>query len=270
MIRGIGCGQAKWLITLLTVCSAAVLVVAQTNAGVGSTNKKVPRADAEANDWNRALRDNSETGYVDFYKKYPKTQRLVMSEGPLELDFQQVFTGEALIPSASLKINGDVVYDLSSEETQSWGIFAYPDVLQKLVRAPAPAEPVQFPFARVIVLLSPKKLLCVDTYSGSLHEAARNGNLGQVRSLVKQSTAVVNQKDVDWETQSGNLAWHYGGRTALHYAVHFSHKDIVEFLLTQGADVNAKDTTGLTPLAYADKLRFAEIAELLRKHGATD
>jgi ankyrin repeat protein len=49
----------------------------------------------------------------------------------------------------------------------------------------------------------------------------------------------------------------------LHYAADYGHKEIVELLIAKGADVNAKNGSGETPLDWAK----VEIAELLRKHG---
>ena len=54
------------------------------------------------------------------------------------------------------------------------------------------------------------------------------------------------------------------------------HKTIVEILLAKGADVNAGDVGGGTPLDGAESLQrrddycaeHKEIADLLRKHGA--
>ncbi|MDP6417437.1 MAG: ankyrin repeat domain-containing protein, partial [Gammaproteobacteria bacterium] len=55
-----------------------------------------------------------------------------------------------------------------------------------------------------------------------------------------------------------------GGRTPLLSAA-YGHKEIVELLINAGADVNAKDRHGITPL---DAARFnRETADLLRKHG---
>ena len=49
------------------------------------------------------------------------------------------------------------------------------------------------------------------------------------------------------------------------------HKEIVELLLAEGADVNVKANSGTqlhTPLDVTIKQKHAEIADLLRKHGA--
>ena len=56
------------------------------------------------------------------------------------------------------------------------------------------------------------------------------------------------------------------GRTPLHHAATHGRKEIVELLIAKGADVNAKTEGGITPLDWAK--RHPEIAALLRKHRA--
>ncbi len=57
------------------------------------------------------------------------------------------------------------------------------------------------------------------------------------------------------------------GMTPLHAAAGKGLKEIVELLIAEGADVNAKDDKGRTPLDLAIINNETEIADLLRKHG---
>ncbi len=45
------------------------------------------------------------------------------------------------------------------------------------------------------------------------------------------------------------------------------YKEIAELLIAKGADVNAKDAYGRTPLDWAIVDNHTEIADLIRKHG---
>jgi ankyrin repeat protein len=53
----------------------------------------------------------------------------------------------------------------------------------------------------------------------------------------------------------------------LHWAAIEGHKEIAELLIAAGADVNAKDDDGYTPLDLAIDYEEIETADLLRKHG---
>ena len=57
------------------------------------------------------------------------------------------------------------------------------------------------------------------------------------------------------------------GGTALHEAAARDHKEIVELLIDNGADVNVKDAFSETPLDEAINYKRTVIADLLRKHG---
>ena len=62
----------------------------------------------------------------------------------------------------------------------------------------------------------------------------------------------------------------YIGRTPLHNAARWSHKGhkkVAELLISNGADVNARKKNGDTPLDEANWRNNQEIADLLRKHG---
>ena len=78
-----------------------------------------------------------------------------------------------------------------------------------------------------------------------LHDAARDGNLGIVKALLKDKPSLVYVKDKQ-------------GATPLHWA---ANKDVAELLLASGANVNAKDNNSLTPLHWAALDGHADLAE---------
>ncbi|MEH2343462.1 MAG: hypothetical protein V7K22_17735 [Nostoc sp.] len=50
-------------------------------------------------------------------------------------------------------------------------------------------------------------------------------------------------------------------------------KDILEtseFLISKGANINAKDHNGKTPLAYAKSINFQEMIRLLKSYGGQE
>ena len=57
------------------------------------------------------------------------------------------------------------------------------------------------------------------------------------------------------------------GETSLHYAVDKGHKEVVKILINAGANVNAKDEDGGTPLDWAIMGKRTATADLLHKHG---
>ena len=99
--------------------------------------------------------------------------------------------------------------------------------------------------------------------SVDIHEAARDGNIEVVKQYL-DAGADVNAK-------GGSML--YGTlrnpveSTALHTATGMGHEEIAELLIANGADVNAMDDNGDTPLDYATAANRTETADLLRKHG---
>ena len=107
----------------------------------------------------------------------------------------------------------------------------------------------------------------ISTPNISIHDAAAKGNIDAVKHHLAAGVDV-NAKG-------------YRGFTPLHYAARNGRKEIVELLITKGADVNVKivsgPSIGNTPLDLAkskmddflpkDKAAKKETSNLLRKHG---
>ena len=87
-----------------------------------------------------------------------------------------------------------------------------------------------------------------------IHNATADGDI----EAVKQHLAA----GVDVNAKEDQL-----GMTPLSVAAAFGHKEIVELLIANGADLEAKDQWGVTPLTNATNNGHTEIVDLLRKHG---
>ncbi|MHC4425345.1 MAG: ankyrin repeat domain-containing protein [Planctomycetota bacterium] len=123
----------------------------------------------------------------------------------------------------------------------------------------------------------------------SLQEAAGVGKINLVRFLIDGGSEVDGREDGFLKTalhrtaMSGhkNVAEFLLAKgaevnardsvvaSALHYAADKGHKEIAELLIGSGADVNAKNKSGETPLHYAARNGHKDIAELLVEKGAT-
>lgn len=89
----------------------------------------------------------------------------------------------------------------------------------------------------------------------SLMSAVASNDLAGVRFFSKAGASLINQKNI-------------GGATALHIASREGNYEIVELLITNGAEVNVSDNEGWTPLMRASLGGHAEIVELLLSKNA--
>ena len=94
-----------------------------------------------------------------------------------------------------------------------------------------------------------------EDYEPDIFKACKEGKLTSVQYLIEKQNA---DKEI-----TGN-----GGKTPLHYACEFGHLLIVEYLISKGADIEAKDIYYWTPLHFACKEDHLEIVEYLISKGA--
>ena len=131
-------------------------------------------------------------------------------------------------------------------------------------------------------------VLAATAFAGPIHTAAKTGDLAGVQAELDKGVDV-DEGDDSWP---GMTPLHYAsdeghtkvvelliangadvnakndnGWTPLHLAAYWGGKEIVELLIAAGADVNAKNDNGNTPLDWAILRKHTETADLLRKHG---
>jgi len=88
------------------------------------------------------------------------------------------------------------------------------------------------------------------------HDAAAAGRLDRVRELVERDPSLVNATSAE-------------GFTPMGLAAYLGHEEVVEYLLSKGADVNfAAPSTGFTALTGAVSQRHGRVADLLVRRGA--
>lgn len=88
----------------------------------------------------------------------------------------------------------------------------------------------------------------------SIQDAAKDGDLDAVKSMLAADPNLVSNKD-------GN------GWTPLHWAAAYGHKDVAELLLSNHAAVNDRDGKGETPVLLSVLNSHKEVEDILRAHG---
>ncbi len=91
-----------------------------------------------------------------------------------------------------------------------------------------------------------------------IFEAAENGDLNTVRMLIEGDNSLLVKRDMIKTP----------GNTPLHFAVSGGQRDIVEFLIEAGSDVNVKSYFGVTPLHLAAQKGHLAVVEYLIEKGA--
>jgi tankyrase len=90
----------------------------------------------------------------------------------------------------------------------------------------------------------------------SIWDLSRWGRLDEVKAIVESDPASVHLKNKRWE------------KTPLFFSVTFDQPEVTKYLIEKGADVKARDVTGLEPLHAAAWMNQQAQADILLEHGA--
>ncbi|GAU98812.1 hypothetical protein RvY_09905 [Ramazzottius varieornatus] len=92
-------------------------------------------------------------------------------------------------------------------------------------------------------------------YAEALKWSLKNGDLDQLKDLIDKK-AIDIRKPVD-------------GRAPIHYAADYGQKEVIEYLISKGADVNAVDKHGISALLAAIWEGHTDCVRLLLQKGAS-
>lgn len=123
-------------------------------------------------------------------------------------------------------------------------------------------------------------------------KASKKGDVWRAKELLERDPALINALDADQSTPLHCAVWkghlnmveflltqgadvnaknqnEHWGDTPLHAAAHANHKDIAALLIAHHADVNMRNLNGRTPLGETEFHKAKQVAKLLGEHGGT-
>lgn len=123
----------------------------------------------------------------------------------------------------------------------------------------------------------------------TIYEAAAKGDLADVKRHLQKGTDVNIKDDNDWtpllysafngkqdvvvflisKGADVNAASRITGWTPLHVAADKGHLEVVKIMVGAGANVNAKDNVGMTPIRSAIGDGHKDVIEFLKQQGAS-
>ena len=106
-------------------------------------------------------------------------------------------------------------------------------------------------FFIIFFLLIPE----IPLLSQDIHELSKKGDLIQIKALIEKEPDLINKRD--------DQGW-----TPLHHASFRGHNEVVKFLITSGAEINALDNFRSTPLHRAALRGHMKITGLLVENSA--
>lgn len=215
-------------------------------------------------DWNKALSAGNPRAFFDFFRAHPESSRVSVGRGTIASDH---YIGSSMsspvggTASSGFEVTLDGVgAPMNVEDACKVGILEC-NVERNGLQGPYTKPPG---LALVVMERESGRILAVDFAGGGkvtpgeeTQESAVTGNVEKMQSLLKGDPGLVASSDV-------------AGYTPLLEAANCGNKEVVELLLINHADVNAKDNLGNTPLHYAILGGHKEIADFLRQHGGID
>lgn len=98
-------------------------------------------------------------------------------------------------------------------------------------------------------------LVCSFLAAGEIHDACQSGDLGKVKTLLSADPSLLQSVTPE-------------GKSPLHMATGWGKTDIVSYLISVGADINALNNEGGKPIHVAASRNQPACAEILLKNGA--
>ena len=107
----------------------------------------------------------------------------------------------------------------------------------------------------IVILFISMLIFSSAIYAGEIHDACKAGDLSKVKALLEQDPSLLQSKTEE-------------GKSPLHMATGWGKCDIVEYLISVGADINARNNNGGTPIHVAASQNQPDCARILISHGA--